>query len=229
MRLGVDDDHLTFLDAGRAAEDAGAAAVALHARTAQQLYSGTADWSAITELKEAVTSIPVLGNGDIWDAADAIAMMRTTGCDGVVVGRGCLGRPWLFRDLAAAFAGDDVEPPPNLGRITDAMRRHAALLAEWFGETHGLKEFRKHTGWYLQGFVIGSTLRRDLRTVATLDELDHLLAPLDGATPFPLDALRMPRGHTHGPKPVTVPEGWFDHPDVTERLDRDADLVVSGG
>ena len=229
MRVGIDDDHTTFLDAGRAAEDAGAAAVALHARTAQQLYAGDADWSTIGMLKEAVTSIPVLGNGDIWDAHDAVAMMRETGCDGVVVGRGCLGRPWLFRDLAAAFAGDPIPSPPDLGSICTTMERHATLLAAWFGEQHGLKEFRKHTGWYLQGFVIGSALRRDLRTVETLDQLDDLLAPLDPTAPFPVEALRMPRGHTHGPKPVTVPEGWFDHPDVTDRLDRDADLVVSGG
>lgn len=102
MRKGINDDHLTFLDAGRAAEDAGAAAVALHARTASQYYSGHADWSAIGELKQAVTSIPVLGNGDIWSADDAVRMMSETGADGVVVGRGCLGRPWLFGELSDA-------------------------------------------------------------------------------------------------------------------------------
>ena len=105
MRVGIDGDHVTYLDAGRIAEGEGAAAVALHARTAAQAYSGQADWSAIARLKEAVTTVPVLGNGDIWSAEDALEMVRQTGCDGVVVGRGCLGRPWLFTDLAAAFAG----------------------------------------------------------------------------------------------------------------------------
>ena len=118
MRKGIDDDHLTFLDAGLTAEAEGVAAVALHGRTAAQAYSGTADWSAIRMLKETVTSIPVLGNGDIWSAEDALRMVRETGCDGVVVGRGCLGRPWLFTDLAAAFAGTSarVTPDPRGGR-----------------------------------------------------------------------------------------------------------------
>ena len=98
-RLGIDLDHLTYLDAGRIAEDAGCAAIALHGRTAQQSYSGVADWDAIAALKQAV-SLPVLGNGDIWEAADALRMVEQTGVDGVVIGRGCLGRPWLFRDLA---------------------------------------------------------------------------------------------------------------------------------
>ena len=103
MRKGIDADHLTYLEAGRIAEDAGVAAVALHARTAAEFYSGQADWSAIAKLKETVTSVPVLGNGDIWSAEDAVRMMAETGCDGVVVGRGCLGRPWLFGDLARAL------------------------------------------------------------------------------------------------------------------------------
>ena len=115
MRKGVDDATLTYLDAGRIVEAEGGAAVALHARTAEQLYSGRADWTAISALKESVTSIPVLGNGDVWAAPDALRMMRETGCDGVVVGRGCLGRPWLFRDLADAFAGRPVAGSPPLG------------------------------------------------------------------------------------------------------------------
>ena len=116
LRIGVDDDHITFLEAGRIAEGEGVAAVTLHARTAEQLYSGTADWRAIAELKAAVTSIPVLGNGDLWEASDALAMVAATGCDGVVVGRGCLGRPWLFRDLADAFAGRPVRTAARPGR-----------------------------------------------------------------------------------------------------------------
>src|SRR5690606_17692530 len=108
MRMGIDDEHLTYLEAGRIAEGAGVAAVALHARTAAQHYSGQARWESIARLKETVRTIPVLGNGDIWSAEDAVAMVAETGCDGVVVGRGCQGRPWLFTDLVAAFAGSDV-------------------------------------------------------------------------------------------------------------------------
>ena len=115
LRMGIDDEHLTYLDAGLIAEDEGASAVALHARTAAAAYSGRADWSAIRSLKQHVTSIPVLGNGDLWSAEDAIRMVQETGCDGVVVGRGCLGRPWLFADLAAAFAGSAVRTRPTLG------------------------------------------------------------------------------------------------------------------
>src|SRR5690606_12151343 len=124
MRLGLDDDHLTYLDAGRIAEGEGAVAVALHARTAAQLYRGQADWSAIARLKEAVTTVPVLGNGDIWEADDAREMMRRTGCDGVVVGRGCLGRPWLFADLAAVFDGRAAASAPRLGQVAEVVREH---------------------------------------------------------------------------------------------------------
>ncbi len=121
MRKGIDADHLTYLEAGRIAEDAGVAAVALHARTAAEFYSGQADWSAIAKLKETVTSVPVLGNGDIWSAEDAVRMMAETGCDGVVVGRGCLGRPWLFGDLARALG------PATAAGERRARRRDARL------------------------------------------------------------------------------------------------------
>jgi len=229
MRVGLDDERRTWLVAGRLAEEAGAAAVAVHARTAEQLYSGVADWSTIAQLKEAVTTIPVLGNGDIWVAEDALEMMRSTACDGVVIGRGCLGRPWLFRDLVAAFAGEPVPDPPSLGEIVEMVRAHGEMLAVWFGEGSGLRELRKHTGWYLQGFSVGRPLRAALRSVSTLDELDHLLGQLDPGVPFPLEALRMQRGHTTGPRPVKLPEGWLDDPEALEPPDRMADLVVSGG
>ncbi|MFP5321992.1 MAG: tRNA dihydrouridine synthase DusB [Acidimicrobiia bacterium] len=229
MQVGLDEQRRTWLVAGRLAEDAGAAAVAVHARTAEQLYSGVADWSTIAELKEAVTTIPVLGNGDIWEAADALEMMRTTGCDGVVIGRGCLGRPWLFRDLAAAFAGEPVPAPPSPGEIVEMVRTHGEMLAEWFGEESGMKELRKHTGWYLQGFSIGRPLRGALRSVSSVAELDRLLGEIDGDVPFPPEAMRMQRGHTTGPRPVKLPDGWLDDPDAVEPPDRLADLVVSGG
>ena len=229
MRVGLDDDHRTWLVAGRMAEDAGAAAVAVHARTAEQLYSGTADWSTISELKAAVTTVPVLGNGDIWQASDALDMMRTTGCDGVVIGRGCLGRPWLFRDLVAAFAGDPVPPPPTSGEVVAMVREHGRLLADWFGEASGMKELRKHTGWYLQGFSVGRAVRNSLRRVSSLDELDRLLDDVDPHQAFPPEVLRAPRGHTAGPRPVTMPHGWLDDADALVPPDRSADLAVSGG
>jgi nifR3 family TIM-barrel protein len=229
MRVGLDDEHRTWLIAGKLAEEVGAAAVALHARTAEQLYSGVADWSTITQLKETVTTIPVLGNGDIWEAADAVEMMSVTGCDGVVIGRGCLGRPWLFRDLVAAFAGEPVPAPPSLGEIVEMVRTHGEMLAEWFGEESGMKELRKHTGWYLQGFPVGRPLRASLRSMSTVAELDSLLDELDPALPFPRSAMRMQRGHTTGPRPVKLPEGWLDDADALEPPSRLADLAVSGG
>src|SRR4051794_6020048 len=161
MRIGLDADTLTYLDAGLAAEAEGAAAVALHARTAEQLYSGRADWSAIGELKAAVTSVPVLGNGDIWAAEDALEMIRLTGCDGVVVGRGCLGKPWLFRDLVDVFGGRLPQPPPLLGEVAAVMQRHARLLVESKGsQSAGVRDFRKHVSWYLTGYPVGGAARR---------------------------------------------------------------------
>jgi nifR3 family TIM-barrel protein len=228
MRIGVDGDHVTYLEAGRIAEDEGVAAVALHARTAEQLYSGTADWTAIAALKREVTSIPVLGNGDLWEAADALAMMERTGCDGVVVGRGCLGRPWLFRDLVDAFAGRPLQDPPDLGAVAAMMRIHAELLCDAFGPNLGIRQFRKHTGWYLTGFPVGSAVRRSLAQASTLTEVGALLDGLDPTLPFPVDALRVARGHTNGPRPVHVPAGWMDAVD-DPRPPAGGDLAVSGG
>jgi len=231
MRLGVDDSHRSFLHAGRAAADAGAAAVALHARTAEQHYSGHADWSAIGELKEAVgrtAGIPVLGNGDIWEAHDALAMVRATGCDGVVVGRGCLGRPWLFRDLAAAWKGQPAAAPPRLGDVTAVMERHARMLADLFGEPLGTRQFRKHTSWYLTGYPVGGTVRRALGLVDDLDGLGEILGRLDPSLRLLPGALRTPRGHTGGPRPVQLPPGWLEDPDDPRPPDG-GDELVSGG
>src|SRR5205085_11446593 len=128
FRMGINLDYLTFLTAGKVAEEEGCVAVGLHARTAAQLYHGHAVWDAIAELKQAVR-IPVLGNGDIWEAEDALRMMRETGCDGVIVGRGCLGRPWLFRDLTDVFNRREPSDPPNFGEVLDIMFAHARKLA----------------------------------------------------------------------------------------------------
>ena len=229
FRMGVDDGILTYLDTGRIGEEEGVAAIALHARTAEQLYSGHARWDAIAALKAHVTTIPVLGNGDIWEAHDALEMMARTGCDGVVVGRGCLGRPWLFRDLVDAFAGREVEPAPPLGWVAEVMRDHAERLVEWTGEAGGMKSFRKHAGWYLTGYPVGGELRKRANVVATLTDLDQLLAELDPTAEIKTNALRAARGHTNGPRPVHLPEGWLESTDDPTPPDRDAEALVSGG
>jgi len=212
-RKGLDEEHLTYLDAGRIAQESGCAAIALHGRTVAQAYSGEADWEAIATLVDAV-DIPVLGNGDIWEAADAVRMVERTGAAGVVVGRGCLGRPWLFRDLAAAFAGERVATLPTLGEVAAMMRRHAELLCEHMGEERGCKEFRKHVSWYLKGFRAGGEMRRSLGLVDSLATLDTLLADLDPDEPFPVAGLGTPRGRQGSPRNrVVLPEGWLDDTD----------------
>lgn len=227
FRIGIDDAHHTHLDAGRIAEAEGAAAVALHARTAAQRYSGTADWDQIAQLKAHVRSIPVLGNGDIFEPNDALAMMAATGCDGVVIGRGCLGRPWLFAELSAAFTGAPSPTPPTLGEVAAIIRRHAALLADHFGEDKGLRDIRKHIAWYLHGFPAGSDLRRTLALVKTLADLDALLDQLDPDVPFPAAAAG-PRGRQGSPASVTLPEGWLDDPD-DDAVPAGAEIMHSGG
>jgi len=227
FRTGIDDDHHTHLDAGHIAESEGVAAVALHARTAAQRYSGTADWEQIARLKQHVQTIPVLGNGDIFEAHDALAMMAVTGCDGVVIGRGCLGRPWLFAELSAAFTDTPSPTPPNLGEVADIIRRHGQLLSAHFGEDKGMRDIRKHIGWYLHGFPAGSQLRRALAMVTTRDELDRLLDKLDATAPFP-DAASGPRGRQGSPSRVALPDGWLaDRNDCTVPVG--ADVMHSGG
>jgi len=227
FRIGIDDAHHTHLDAGRIAEQEGAAAVALHARTAAQRYSGSADWDQIGALKAAVTSIPVLGNGDIFEADDALAMMAATGCDGVVIGRGCLGRPWLFAELSAAFTGAPAPAPPNLGQVADIIRRHGALLAAHFGQARGMRDIRKHTGWYLHGLPAGSELRRALAMVSTLHDLDRLLDQLDRDLPYPA-AAGGPRGRQGSAAAVSLPEGWLADPEDCT-VPAGADVMNSGG
>jgi nifR3 family TIM-barrel protein len=233
MRKGIDADHLTYLEAGLVAQDAGVAAVALHARTAADYYSGTADWEAIARLKETVTDIPVLGNGDIWSAEDALAMVAQTGCDGVVVGRGCQGRPWLFADLAAAFAGSDVRIRPGLREVAGVIRRHAELMVDHFGEENkAMREMRKHMAWYLKGYVVGGQPRAQLGLISTLAELDDRLALLDLDQPYPGEAAEGQRGRAGSPKRPSLPDGWLDSRDLSEDFRRaleEAELSVSGG
>ena len=233
MRKGIDPDHLTFLDAGRAAEDAGAAAVALHARTASEFYSGHADWSAIGELKQAVTSIPVLGNGDIWSADDAVRMMAETDCDGVVVGRGCLGRPWLFGDLATAFGAEAHPVDATLGFVADAFRRHAELLVDFFDdEDHGCRDIRKHVAWYFKGYPVGSDIRTGLARAQNLAHIDELLGQLDRNAPYPGADAEGQRGRAGRPKRPALPERWLESREVaaeTGEMLRGAEIENSGG
>ncbi|MBO9626480.1 MAG: tRNA dihydrouridine synthase DusB [Microbacterium sp.] len=233
MRKGIDHDHLTFIEAGRAAEDAGAAAVALHARTAGEYYSGTADWSAIGELKQAVTSIPVLGNGDIWSADDAVRMMAETDCDGVVVGRGCLGRPWLFGELAAAFGAETRPVDATLGFVADAFRRHAELLVEFFDdEDHGCRDVRKHVAWYFKGYPVGGDIRTGLATASSLERIDELLAQLDHDAPYPGADAEGQRGRAGRPKRTALPDKWLESREIgdsTSEMMRGAEIENSGG
>ncbi len=233
MRKGIDDDHLTYLDAGRIAEQSGVAAVALHGRTASQAYSGEADWTAIARLKETVRGIPVLGNGDIWSAEDALEMVRQTGCDGVVVGRGCLGRPWLFTDLAAAFAGTSARVQPRLGEVTATMRRHTEYLIDFYDdEFKACRDIRKHIAWYLKGFPAGSTIRHQLALVDSLAALDRLIASMDADAPWPGDAAEGQRGRAGSPRQVALPEGWLDSQELNDAAREavaQAELSVSGG
>jgi len=230
FRLGIDDEILTYLDAGRIGEEEGCAAVGLHARTAAQLYDGEACWDAIARLKQAVRRIPVLGNGDIWEAEDALRMMRTTGCDGVIVGRGCLGRPWLFRDLADVFEGREPADPPGFGGVVDVMLEHARLLAEWLGnEGSAMRSFRKHSSWYTKGFRGGAPLRQRLMRVTGLAELRDVLSEVDREQPFPPDAVRVPRGKTAGRQKVALPEGYLDDLEDDTPPGIEAEAADSGG
>jgi nifR3 family TIM-barrel protein len=228
FRMGVNDDHLSYLTSGRIGQEEGCVAVGLHARTAAQLYDGHAQWAAIGELVSHV-SIPVLGNGDIWEAWDALRMMRGTGCAGVIVGRGCLGRPWLFRDLADVFDGRDPSDPPNWGEVSDVMIDHAQRLADWFGEKTGMFRMRKQATWYSKGFPGGSRLRSRLTRITSVDELAAVIAELDPETPFPPVAMRVRRGKSAGTQKVSLPEGYLDDLDDDTPPCAAAGEAVDGG
>ncbi|MDJ0357774.1 tRNA dihydrouridine synthase DusB [Paenarthrobacter sp. PH39-S1] len=233
MRKGIDDDHLTYLEAGRIARDSGVAAVALHGRTASQFYSGQADWSAIARLRESLPDIPVLGNGDIWSAEDAIRMVRETGVDGVVIGRGCQGRPWLFGDLMAAFEGSENRYKPGLAEVSDSVYRHAQLLIDTFGdEDKALRDIRKHMAWYFKGYVVGGELRAKLSTVPTLEVLRSLLDQLDRDAAYPGPDAEGPRGRAGTPKRTALPDGWLNERALSpaqQAVIGAAELDVSGG
>ncbi len=214
FRIGLHDNLITFLDTGRIAEAEGAAAISLHARTTAQLYSGHAAWARIAELKQAVTTIPVLGNGDIWEAADALKMMAATGCDGVVIGRGCLGRPWLFGDLVDVFNDPTHKPvAPVFGVVADVMRTHVRLLCEHFASERGVRDFRRHAGWYLTGYPVGAEVRQRIGLASTISEVDEILGSVNPTIELTPGGERFARGHTRGPQHVVLPEGYLDHLD----------------
>ena len=231
MRMGIDADHLTYLDAGETAARAGVAWVALHARTAEQMYSGRADRTAIARLKEHLAGYgtPVLGNGDIFSADDAVAMVAATGCDGVVVGRGCLGRPWLFGQLAAAFAGEEVPADPGIEEVIATYRRHAELLVAEYGEERGCREIRKHHAWYFKGFRVPRQIRAGLGLVASLADIDALTAQIEPGQPWPGEPAEGPRGRTGSPRRVALPQGWLDSPTLGVPLSNAAKTATSGG
>jgi nifR3 family TIM-barrel protein len=242
MRKGIDSEHLTFLDSGKVARDAGVTAIALHGRTASDYYSGTADWNAIADLRESLPDVQVLGNGDIWSAADAIRMMRETGVDGVVVGRGCLGRPWLFGDLQKAFDEYRRDPnsnaaidliQPNLGQVADAFKRHAELLVEYFeNEEHACRDIRKHVAWYFKGYPVGGEFRAKLAQVQSLEHMDEILSELDRDLPYPGEGAEGPRGRLGGVKSCSLPDRWLDSRELLgddRTMLLEAELNVSGG
>jgi len=235
MRKGIDDEHLTYLEAAKAAEGAGVASIALHARTAADFYSGKADWSAIAKLKDTISGVPILGNGDIWSAEDAVRMVAETGCDGVVVGRGCLGRPWLFGDLAAAFSGESTEIiQPTLGEAAHAYRRHAELLIEFYDgeEARACRDMRKHVAWYFKGYPVGGETRAALAMSSSVQEIDDLITTLDFDQPYPGREAEGPRGRAGSPKKPSLPYGWLDSQTLDESFRTElieAELHNSGG
>lgn len=215
IRIGIDDEHETAISAAQAAESVGVAGVMLHARTASQYYSGSAQWEHITALVRAV-NIPVWGNGDIFSPEDAQQMMKKTGCAGVEIGRGCQGRPWLFYDLACAFNDSDRRLKPNLGQVVEIIIDHAELLASWSGdEIHALKDMRKHIGWYLRGFSVGGELRGHLARVKNLKELAILLGELDLSQSYP-QAAEGRRGRAGNPRKTHLPHRWLETRDIDE-------------
>ncbi|QKJ25948.1 tRNA dihydrouridine synthase DusB [Aquiluna borgnonia] len=241
MRKGIDADHITYLDAGKSARDAGVAAVALHGRTAEEYYSGIADWDAIAQLRAALPDVQVLGNGDIWSAEDAVRMMEQTGVDGVVVGRGCLGRPWLFGDLEQAigrYLQGEKSPEiatamPTLGEVAEAFYRHIELLVEFFeDEGRACRDVRKHVAWYFKGYPVGGDFRARLAQVESLEHAREILGELDGTVAYPGEDAEGPRGRLGSVKSCALPENWLDSRELSpsHKLQlQQAELSVSGG
>lgn len=233
FRMGLFDDLMTYRESGSICAEEGVAWIALHARTAEQHYAGPARWEAIADLKQSVPGIAILGNGDIWEAHDAVRMMQATGCDGVVIGRGCLGRPWLFGRLVAVLGGGSAGEPLRFGEVGAVMARHARLLVEHYegfgGEAGAMRDFRKHASWYLTGYPVGAEARRRFAMVSSLAELDDLIAEVDPSLVLVPGGERIARGHTNGPIRVALPDGYLDDRDSDDVPDDAAVMALSGG
>jgi len=173
IRKGFDDEHINAVEMAHVAQESGAAAVAVHGRTREQFYSGKADWSIIADVKAAV-SIPVIGNGDILDAKDVIAMSEQTGCDGFMIGRGAQGNPWIFHQILHYFETGEMIGKPPMEEMVKTMLRHAKLQIEFKGDYLGIREMRKHAAWYTAGYKGASKLRGRINDVESYDELEQL-------------------------------------------------------
>lgn len=179
LRAGWSADSVNAAELARIAEENGAAAVAVHGRTKEQLYSGRADWDVIRDVKRAV-SIPIIGNGDVASVEDCVRMYEYTGCDLVMIGRGSYGRPWLFGQIRDHFEGKAPRSEPGLDEKLDIMRRHIAMLAEDKGERTGMKEARRQAAWYIKGLEGAASLRNKFGSMNTLSDLDELVELIRG-------------------------------------------------
>ena len=211
FRVGIDESHETFIQAGHIAQEEGCAAVTLHARTTAEYYGGHSDWTRIGELVEAL-DIPVFGNGDIWGAEDALAMFKETGCAGVAIGRGCQGRPWLFADIRNACEGSDNRVNPTLEEVGSVILRHLKLLVEFYDgdERMAVHDLRKHVAWYLKGFPVGGGTRKAFMECESIEDVQRNLDMLDGSLRLPEKVLDTPRGRVRFAKKVHLPYGWLD-------------------
>ncbi|MBF9314238.1 tRNA dihydrouridine synthase DusB [Bifidobacteriaceae bacterium NR002] len=211
FRVGIDEDHETFMQAGHIAQEEGCAAVTLHARTTAEYYGGHSDWQRIGELVEAL-DIPVFGNGDIWGAEDALAMFKETGCAGVAIGRGCQGRPWIFADIRNACEGSSDRVNPTLAEVGSVILRHLELLVEFYDgdERMAVHDLRKHIAWYLKGFPVGGGTRKNFMECESIEDVKRNLNMLDGSLRLPEQVLDTPRGRVRFAKKVHLPYGWLD-------------------
>lgn len=177
IRKGFNDDMVNAVEIAKIAEDNGAAAIAVHGRTREQYYSGKADWEIIAKVKDAV-SIPVIGNGDVKSAEDAIAMQKQTGCDGVMIGRGSQGNPWIFKRINHYIETGELLPPPAIEDVKQMILRHAALQRQYKGEYIGIREMRKHFAWYTAGYPNSAALRNRINYIETFEELEKMVSEM---------------------------------------------------